>query len=142
MQNLDREVDTRTLHDTFMHFGPILSCKVATDPKDGKSKGYGFVHFETAEAAEEAIASVNGKRLGHNSEKVVTVCEFLSRQERGDSAQKFTNIYVKNLPESVGTDEALQALFTEYGDITSAVVQKVCAPCNHLAFWGGGGCVF
>ena len=34
----------------------------------GNSKGYGFVHFETQEAADKAIASVNSMLL--NNKKV------------------------------------------------------------------------
>jgi RNA recognition motif-containing protein len=57
----------QALHDTFAAFGNVLSCKVATD-EQGRSKGYGFVHYETAEAADNAIKAVNGMLL--NDKKV------------------------------------------------------------------------
>ncbi|CAI7898649.1 unnamed protein product [Closterium sp. NIES-53] len=57
--NLDESIDHKALHDTFSAFGPIWSCKIAVTP-EGKSKGYGFVHFETEEAANLAIEKVNG----------------------------------------------------------------------------------
>ena len=57
VQNLDKDIDNKALHDTFSAFGNILSCKVALDPM-GQSKGYGFVHYESDEAANMAIEKV------------------------------------------------------------------------------------
>lgn len=62
VRNLDPSVTTKALHDTFAQYGSILSCKVVTD-MHGQSKGYGFVHYDTMEAAENAIQHVNGKIL-------------------------------------------------------------------------------
>jgi len=59
VKNLDSTIDNKALYDTFSLFGNILSCKVAQDVT-GASKGYGYVHYETAEAAEEAILKING----------------------------------------------------------------------------------
>lgn len=66
----------QALHDTFVAFGNVLSCKVATD-EHGRSKGYGFVHYETAEAADNAIKSVNGMLL---NDKKVYVGHHISRK--------------------------------------------------------------
>ena len=75
VKNLDRSIDNKALYDTFSLFGNILSCKVACD-KDGKSQGYGFVHYETDEAAKQAIERVNGMQIG---DKTVGVTQFLKR---------------------------------------------------------------
>ena len=77
-QNLDKTIDNKALHDTFSAFGRILSCKVATD-SNGQSKGYGFVHFETEEAAQLAITKVNGMMI---EDRIVYVGPFLRRTDR------------------------------------------------------------
>lgn len=41
--------------------------------------------------------------------------------ELGEAAQKFTNVFVKNLPEEVD-DAALHTMFSEFGEVTSAAV--------------------
>ncbi|KAL9248796.1 Polyadenylate-binding protein 2-like protein [Drosera capensis] len=120
MQNLDKSIANKALHDTFASFGNILSCKVATDP-NGKSKGHGFVQFENEEAALKAVETQNGTLL---KDKQVFVGPFIRRQERESVyTNKFNNIYVKNLGDST-TDDDLKKFFGEIGIITSAVVMR------------------
>lgn len=123
IKNLDKIIDNKALHDTFSAFGNILSCKVVTDDQ-GNSKGYGYVHFETREAADQAIAKINGMLL--NGVKVF-VGYHVSRKERRSRLEElksqFTNVFIKNLDENV-TDDDLQAIFTPFGEIQSAVVQR------------------
>ncbi|CAN6455965.1 unnamed protein product [Victoria cruziana] len=121
IKNLDTSIDNKALHDTFASFGTILSCKVATDT-NGQSKGYGFVQFEKEDAAQNAIARLNGMLI---NDKQVYVGLFIRRQERdrSNSSPKFTNVYVKNFPESL-TDEELKNVFGNYGPITSAVIMR------------------
>jgi len=123
IKNLDKSIDNKMLYDTFCTFGNILSCKIAYD-EEGRSKGYGFVHYETEEAAETAIEKVDGKML---KEKIVYVGKFKRKAEReledGSSEKKYTNIFVKNLDEAV-TDAQLQDLFSKFGEITSLALMK------------------
>lgn len=121
IKNLDKTIDNKAMYDTFSAFGNILSCRVATDEEAG-SKGYGFVHFETEEAANKAISKVNGMLLNN---KKVYVGKFIPRKERekmlGDKARCFTNVYIKNFGEELD-DEKLLVVFEKYGKITSAKV--------------------
>jgi polyadenylate-binding protein len=122
IKNLDGTIDNKALHDTFSAFGNILSCKVAME--DGVSKGYGFVHYETHEAAENAIKHVNGMLL---NDKKVFVGHHIPKKERQSKIDEiranFTNIYVKNIDAEV-TDEQFQEMFGKFGAITSAVIQR------------------
>ena len=73
IKNLDKSIDNKAMYDTFSTFGNILSCKVAQD-ESGTSKGYGFVHFETEEAANKSIDKVNGMLL--NGKRVSEIIFF------------------------------------------------------------------
>jgi polyadenylate-binding protein len=123
IKNLDSAIDNKALHDTFTQFGNILSCKVAQD-EFGNSKGYGFVHYETAEAATSAIKSVNGMLL---NEKKVFVGHHIAKRDRQSKFEEmkanFTNIYVKNIAPDV-TDEEFTQLFEKYGEISSASITR------------------
>jgi polyadenylate-binding protein len=122
IKNLDAGIDNKALHDTFAAFGNILSCKVATS--ESGSLGYGFVHYETAEAADAAIKHVNGMLL---NDKKVYVGHHIPRKERQakieESRARFTNVYCKNVDADV-TDDEFEKLFTKYGKITSCVLQR------------------
>lgn len=121
IKNLDKGIDNKAIYDTFSTFGNILSCKVAND-EEGNSKGYGFVHFETEEAAQKAIDKVNGMLLQN---KKVYVGKFQPRAQRlremGETARRFTNVFVKNFGEDMDR-EKLEEVFSQYGKIASCIV--------------------
>merc|ERR1711881_811964 len=123
IKNLDKSIDNKMLYDTFCTFGNILSCKIAYD-EQGRSKGYGFVHYETEEAAETAIEKVNAKML---KDKIVYVGKFKRKVDRegevGGAERKFANVFVKNLDEAV-TEEQIRTLFEKFGEITSLALMK------------------
>jgi polyadenylate-binding protein len=113
VKNLAPTVDNKGLFDLFSVFGDILSLKVATN-EEGESKGYGYVHYETAEAAQEAIQKLDGCMV---EDKEIYVGSFLRRQDRA-STNEWTNLYVKQFPKSWSTDR-LNELFAPYGAISS-----------------------
>lgn len=120
IKNMDESIDNKALYDTFSAFGNILSCKVVCD--ENGSKGYGFVHFETHEAANRAIDTMNGMLL---NDRKVFVGHFKSRKEReaemGAKAMEFTNVYVKNFGDDVD-NEKLKSIFSEFGKTLSVCV--------------------
>eukprot|EP01099_Mayorella_cantabrigiensis_P001267 TRINITY_DN153_c0_g1_i3.p1 TRINITY_DN153_c0_g1~~TRINITY_DN153_c0_g1_i3.p1 ORF type:complete len:619 (-),score=191.87 TRINITY_DN153_c0_g1_i3:96-1952(-) len=122
IKNLNKSIDNKSLYETFSAFGNILSCKVVTD-ENGVSRGYGFVHYERQEEAEQAIAKVNNMII---EGKQVFVGHFIPKKEKiksGEYTEKFTNVYVKNLDTSADENE-LRKLFSSFGTITGAVIMK------------------
>jgi len=124
VKGLDKSVDLVRLQDCFSQFGPILSCKVATDDK-GLSRGYAFVHFEKVEDAQKARdAAENDKDKLKSLGEGILVENFKSKQDRPNPPlQRYTNLYVKNLGAKF-TSEDLQNLFAEFGEITSPMVMR------------------
>lgn len=118
IKNLPPTVDHKNLYDLFSVFGNILSCKVSTD-ENAISKGYGYIHYETAEAAQEAITKFNGYTIDDHTVEVVS---FLKRNERA-SQNLWTNTYMKQFPKS-WDEERLKELVTPFGEVVSVVVQR------------------
>ncbi|XP_038904039.1 33 kDa ribonucleoprotein, chloroplastic [Benincasa hispida] len=58
--NLGWGLTSQSLREAFENQPGILSAKVIYDRASGKSRGFGFVSFETAEDAEFALESMNG----------------------------------------------------------------------------------
>ncbi|XP_030389044.1 polyadenylate-binding protein 1-like isoform X5 [Gopherus flavomarginatus] len=120
IKNLDDSIDNKALYDTFSAFGNILSCKVVCD--ENGSRGYGFVHFETHEAANRAIDTMNGMLL---NDRKVFVGHFKSRREReaefGARAMEFTNVYIKNFGDDMD-DDRLREIFSKFGKTLSVRV--------------------
>ncbi|XP_036040214.1 polyadenylate-binding protein 1-like [Onychomys torridus] len=122
IKNLENSIDNKALYDTFSTFGSILSSKVVYN--EHGSRGFGFVHFETHEAAQKAINTMNGMLL---NDRKVFVGHFKSRQKReaelGARALGFTNIYVKNLHVDMD-EQGLQDLFSQFGKMQSVKVMR------------------
>ncbi|KAK9455589.1 hypothetical protein V1511DRAFT_498196 [Dipodascopsis uninucleata] len=87
--NLDPLVDERMLFETFSRFGPLVSQpKIARDELYA-SKGYGFVSFDSFEAADAAIESMNGQYLMTKPCTVTYAFKKDGKGERhGDAAER------------------------------------------------------
>ena len=74
--------DTREddLQQAFSAYGTPTSATVITDRDTGRSKGFGFVEFASAEEAKKAIEGLNGKEL---QGRTITVAEARPREDRG-----------------------------------------------------------
>ena len=68
--HLPHEMTDSDLTTLFVPYGTILSAKVYVDKQTGESKGFGFVSFNSFEAAQEAIKHMNGFQIDSKRLKV------------------------------------------------------------------------
>lgn len=63
----------------FEQIGPVVSARVITDRESGRSKGFGFVEFESDDNNQKAVDQLNGKELDG---RPITVSLARPREER------------------------------------------------------------
>jgi RNA recognition motif-containing protein len=88
-------------------------------------------------AGVRCVCAARARAVAEHCGPQVQVMAFKSRNERGGptAAQRFTNVYVKNLPEEM-TLEQLNEAFSKFGKITSSVIQMQVQPHRAAAaFW-------
>ena len=95
IRNLPKETDQKELNNLFKSYGNIKSCKLEVYA-NGESRGFGYVQFETQEAAQQAITKLHNSKVG---EKNIEVMIHAKKNDREDQGDRYTNLYVQNLPE-------------------------------------------
>jgi splicing factor 3B subunit 4 len=88
--NLAHDATERSLYDTFSAFGVILETRIQRDLELGTSKGFGFVSFDSFEAADAAIEALNGQFLSGRPVCVQYALRKDSRTERHGSLEERT----------------------------------------------------
>ncbi|KAL1498278.1 hypothetical protein ABEB36_009100 [Hypothenemus hampei] len=68
--HLPQEFTDTDLASTFLPFGPVISAKVFIDKQTNLSKCFGFVSFDNANSAQQAITAMNGFQIGTKRLKV------------------------------------------------------------------------
>ncbi|XP_057474524.1 RNA-binding protein BRN1-like isoform X4 [Actinidia eriantha] len=68
--HIPQEFGDQELASAFQPFGTVLSAKVFVDKATGVSKCFGFVSYDSPEAAQSAISMMNGFQLGGKKLKV------------------------------------------------------------------------
>lgn len=61
--SLSWDTNDDRLHAAFSPFGEITEATVVSDRDSGRSRGFGFVTFSDDDAADKAIAALNGTEL-------------------------------------------------------------------------------
>lgn len=67
------------LEEYFAAIGKVLSVKIISDRETGRSKGFGFVEFDSDDDGKKAIEELNGKELAGRR---LTINEARPQEER------------------------------------------------------------
>ncbi|XP_057490982.1 polyadenylate-binding protein 3-like [Actinidia eriantha] len=132
VKNFSETTSDEDLQKIFDKYGTITSAVVMRDA-NGKSRCFGFVNFQSPDAAAVAVENLNGTSL--SDDKVLYVGKAQRKAERDSELRaKFeqerisrfeklqgANLYLKNLDDNI-SDEKLKEIFSEYGTITSCKV--------------------
>lgn len=130
-KNLPEEMTKEQMDEMFGKFGKITSSFMSVGA-DGKSKGFGFINFDSAEEAQAAINALDKSEVGG---KKLYVSRAQKKEEREkelrDQFEKLklekqkqyagVNLYVKNLADTIDENK-LREEFAKFGDITSAKI--------------------
>ncbi|CAI0378487.1 unnamed protein product [Linum tenue] len=60
---LSYSTDDQSLKQAFDAYGEVVEARVITDRDTGRSRGFGFVNFTEAEAANSAMSAMDGQEL-------------------------------------------------------------------------------
>ena len=83
--NLAWEANEEVLRPLFEAYGKVAKINVVQDQATGRSRGFGFVEMESADAAAQAIAGLNDKPISGRNLRVSLAQERTERSDRGDS---------------------------------------------------------
>ncbi|CAM9400793.1 unnamed protein product [Chrysoparadoxa australica] len=87
VQHLPSDLTDADLATAFTPFGEVLSAKVYVDKYTNESRGFGFVSYTTIEEAAEAIAQMNGFKIGKKCLQVELKKEHGRKGSRGSGRQ-------------------------------------------------------
>ena len=74
------------LRQAFVQYGEVTEAKVIADRDTGRSRGFGFVTFEDEDAADKAVAALNGTELDGRTIRVNVAQE--RRSESGGGGDR------------------------------------------------------
>jgi cold-inducible RNA-binding protein len=77
--NLPFSISEQEVEELFRQLGVVESTNLVTDRDTGRSRGFAFVEMDSREAAEAAIAELNGREI---EGRALTVNEARPRENR------------------------------------------------------------
>jgi RNA recognition motif-containing protein len=83
--NLPFETNEDELREMFEQHGPTVSVRVITDRETGRSRGFGFVEFESDSNAQAALQALDGRDMGG---RALRVNEAQDKERRGGGGRR------------------------------------------------------
>ncbi|XP_030000224.1 putative RNA-binding protein 19 isoform X2 [Sphaeramia orbicularis] len=143
IKNLNFSTTEEKLQETFSKCGKVKSCTISKKKdKAGKmlSMGYGFVQYQTAQAAQKALkqlqhCSVDDHKLELKiSERATRVTEVSHKKKQSEKKQTGSKILVRNVPFQATVRE-IRELFCTFGELkTVRLPKKAAGTGNHRGF--------
>ncbi|KAI9599396.1 hypothetical protein BDF19DRAFT_410055 [Syncephalis fuscata] len=118
--NLDPRVTEYTLQELFASLGQVVMVKIIPDKTHPYGRGnYGFVEFNSHQAAEQAMQMFNGRKV-FDSEVRISWALTPSNLQKEDTTNHF-QIFIGDLSAEV-TDQILAKSFSTFGSLSEARV--------------------
>ncbi|KAF5103757.1 hypothetical protein DV451_001238 [Geotrichum candidum] len=122
--SLSWNIDDDWLKREFEHIGGVVGARVITERDSGRSKGYGYVDFSSAELAQKAVDEMKGKEVDGRALNVDL--SNAKRKAPFDRAAAFGDvpsnpsdtIFLGNLPFDCERDSIFE-MFGNYGSVIS-----------------------
>ncbi|KAM7416602.1 hypothetical protein PAMA_018582 [Pampus argenteus] len=143
IKNLNFSTTEEKLQETFSKCGKVKSCTISKKKdKTGKllSMGYGFVQYQTAEAAQKALRQLQHCTVDDHqlelkiSEKATRSTEVSRKKKQAEKKQTGSKILVRNVPFQATVRE-IRELFCTFGELkTVRLPKKAAGSGNHRGF--------
>lgn len=82
---LSYQTDQASLGEAFQKYGEVIEARIITDHQSGNSRGFGFVTFQSSEAASSAIMALDGKEF---QGRLIKVSHAHDRAPRGGAGYR------------------------------------------------------
>lgn len=124
--DIDPWMDEVFVRNIFLNIAPVKSIKVMK--KNGQSIGYGFIEFESEEAANYVLNNFNGKPI-MGSSKLLKLSK--AQYNLNKKAEEEIQIYICDMDTSVNEEQLKEFFAKDYKSVFGAKV--ICDPYTRVS---------
>lgn len=118
---LPRNITDTHLVQVFAEFGPS-SAKVMLDAGSGKSKGFGFVLFDTLDQGTKAFKAMNHKHVNVNGHGF-TLNIFPSKHDGKTASMESNALYIRNIPTTM-SKQGVEQFLSNFGTLVYCAMRE------------------